>query len=443
MHTFRRQLHVAVLACGSIEAGSAAAQQPRTHPAMLESLLTVSAPPDPRGVLALDDALRLSARHHPALQGAAWRLRAAAARRRDAGRWSNPSAALDVENFAGEVGSRRREITASLGQVIDLGGDRAARVHAAQASEQLAWTELTAEERRVLTATSERFLDAWTLQEKLGRLARAEQLAAQAIEAANERFRAGAGPAVERIKAEAVLANRQAERVRARAELRAAWQRLISQWGATDYNLDSLALDVPARVRIPQPAELVTRLQQHPERLRAAAEVAFEEARLREMRAARVPDLEVSAGFRHLAEEETVAMVAGISIPLPLWGTQRASAEAAEAEREAASARERLVRLRLQEELRSAYERSLAAGEAHELIVDRVRPKAEEVLRQVSAGYRGGRFSSLELLDAQRSLLEADVAWVEATVEAWRARAALEHLIGEPLGRIDAGEEGR
>jgi cobalt-zinc-cadmium efflux system outer membrane protein len=438
VHSLSRLFFAAAIACVP-GASPVSARSDRPDPAVLDSMLAMPAA-DPTGTLTLEGALRLSVRHHPALQGAAWRIRAAAARARDAGRWANPDASLEVENLGGDPERSRREATLSLGQRFELGGDRGARAEAAQTREALAWVELTAEERAVLAVTSERFIDAWALQERLVRLTAAERLAAQAVEAAAERFRAGAGPAVERIRAEAVLASRQAERLRARAQLAAARRRLASQWGATEQRVDSLFLPLPSPTPIPAADSLVARLERHPERRRAAAEVAVEAARLREARAARVPDLQLSAGVRHLDEDGAIVMNAGASLPLPLWGTPRDAEAAAESERAAAAAHERFVRLRLAEELHDALERYLAASEGHRLIAERVRPKAAEALEQITAGYRGGRFGSLELLEAQRTVIEAELSWVEATAESWRARTLLERLLGaslEDLGKED------
>jgi cobalt-zinc-cadmium efflux system outer membrane protein len=93
--------------------------------------------------------------------------------------------------------------------------------------------------------------------------------------------------------------------------------------------------------------------------------------------------------------------------------------------------------------MRAAYERFLAASGTQATLESRVLPKHEEALRQVSAGYRSGRFSSLELLDAQRSILDTEIALIESRAEARRARAALERLLGTSLDTIRLREEGR
>ena len=398
--------------------------------------LTVRTQAAPSGPLTLGSALALAARHHPRLRGAAWRTRAAAARQRDAARWPNPTLAAEVQDFGGDFTRQQRELTLSAAQTLELGGDRGARAATARALVSLAAAELSSEQRDVLSATAERFLDVWTLQERAVRLAAAESLAQETIAAAEARFRAGAGPELEQFRAEAVHARRQAERRRAVAELAAGRQRLAGEWGSVELRADSLMLEPPPRRAIPSPSALFERLAAHPKSMRAAAEVALEAARAREARAARVPDLEVSGGVRHVGDG-AAGFVASLALPLPLWSRRSGGVAAAEADHQAALAREDLAALELSGALRGAHDDYLAATDILELVRARVKPKTEETLRQLARGYRSGRFSSLEYLEGQRSVLEAELALVEATAEAWRARLMLERLLGVTIEQLE------
>jgi cobalt-zinc-cadmium efflux system outer membrane protein len=361
---------------------------------------------------------------------------------RDAGRSPNPALSLDLENVGGDAQSELREATAALAQQLELGGDRGARAQVAKAAEGLAWAELTFEEREVLGEAAERFLETWALQERASRLAASERLAERSVTAAGERFRAGAGPELEQTRAEGVAALRHSEWLRARADLTASGQRLAASWGSTEVRFDSLTLAPPRSEKLPTPARLEVLLADHPLSARAAAEVALEDARLREARAARVPDLDLSAGVRRLGAGDASTFIVGASIPLPLWNRQAGAVAAAQAEQQAAQARGELIGLDLRALLRSTYERYLANQASYELIATRVKPKSEDVLRQLTSGYRSGRFSSFEYLEGQRNLLEAELQLVEATAEAWRARLALERLLGRTIDDLskEAGQ---
>ncbi|MEO6462706.1 MAG: TolC family protein, partial [Candidatus Eisenbacteria bacterium] len=348
----------------------------------------------------------------------------------------------EVGNFGNSGAANRLETTVQIGQTFELGGDRVARAHVADASLRVAEADLTADHRAVLALTGERFLDAWGLQQRLGALRAAESLAAEAIQAAQERHRAGAAPVTERVRAEAQHALRRVERQRAETELELARRLLAAQWGDPEPSFTALSL-ADSTNDGGAAGPWLAAIESHPDRLRAAAEVTLREARLREARANRVPDLDFQFGVRHLAETGSAGLVAGVAFPLPLWNAQRGGVAAAEAEISAARSRERVSLLVLRSELESATGRVSLARSTHEAVRTRIQPLAAEALRQVRAGYRAGRLSYTDLIEAQRAVREADLALTEANIDLWRARLALDRLVGGPVPVHSPEEESR
>lgn len=391
--------------------------------------------------LSLEEALRLTRAGHPALEAAGLTVDAARARARDAGRWPNPSLAAGVENFGGSLGSDRAETSLLIEQPIELGGDRAARAGAARAMTELSLAQRAQVVRTLEGETTERFCDAWALQERVIRLREAEEVAARAVAAAEERLKAGAGPAFERTRALGLRALREVERGMAEADLASARDRLALMWGADSAAFGALDLPEPSRIELPALDELVTRVDDHPGVRAAAAEHAAERWRVREARAARVPDLQIGTGVRHLADAGGTGLVVGLALPLPLWNRQSGRVAAAESQLAATDARRRQTALEARVDLEGAHRRTHAAIAAWEGIRDRVRPAAEEAMRLITAGYRAGRLGYLEIQEGQRSLLEADLMLIERAAEVWRARSALERLMSAPPGTAPAKED--
>jgi cobalt-zinc-cadmium efflux system outer membrane protein len=234
---------------------------------------------------------------------------------------------------------------------------------------------------------------------------------------------------------------REIERLHLETELEAARQRLVLQWGGDVAAFDSLLLPEPVRLSLPSLEELYPRLEIHPSRRRAAAESTTAAWRAREARAARVPDLQLGAGVRHLADVDGTGLLFAVSLPLPIWNPMGGAVEAAEAERAAATARERQTALEMRVELNNAYERFAAAVSAWEGVRDRIRPAAEEALRLIIEGYRSGRLSYLEVQEGQQSLLEAEEILIKASAEVWRTAAKLERLVGVSLETLTPREE--
>jgi cobalt-zinc-cadmium efflux system outer membrane protein len=370
-------------------------------------------------------------------------VNAARSRTRDAGRWPNPSLGASIENVGGSSGDDRAETSVEIAQLVELGGDRAARRGLANSAAVVVESESEVLLRDVLGATAARFLDAWSLQELVRRLRTAEQMASEAVKVADDRNRAGAAPAFERVRAEGFRAQREVERRRTEAELAVARRRLAEQWGADSLAFDSLVVRPPQAPGRPGLASLLAKALEHPRRRLAAAAISVEEWRIREARASRGLDLTLTAGVKRLAEVDGTGFSGSVSVPLPLWNGFRGTVSAAESERSAAGERSRFTEIRLAQDLRAAYERYIAAFEAWSSLRTNVMPAAEEVLRLTLASYRAGRLSQLEILESQRNLVGADVAVIQAASEVWRARMELELLVGTSLEELGPWKEDR
>jgi outer membrane protein TolC len=90
-------------------------------------------------------------------------------------------------------------------------------------------------------------------------------------------------------------------------------------------------------------------------------------------------------------------------------------------------------------EIRNARERLAAAADVLASTRDQVVPGAHQALATITDAYRMGRSSYQEIADAQRALLEAESAALNARAEVWRAQASLARLAGVPLTETTDG----
>jgi cobalt-zinc-cadmium efflux system outer membrane protein len=140
-----------------------------------------------------------------------------------------------------------------------------------------------------------------------------------------------------------------------------------------------------------------------------------------------IPDLTLTAGYKGtgVVGEQVNGYVAGIAIPLPFF--DRAQDEAARSEGRARQAR---GRLRLEADLATADVRGLSLEAAR--LADAARrfrgdatSTSARLLVTAEAAYRGGELGVLELVDAQRSALDADLQAIDLESAARRARIEL------------------
>jgi cobalt-zinc-cadmium efflux system outer membrane protein len=86
--------------------------------------------------------------------------------------------------------------------------------------------------------------------------------------------------------------------------------------------------------------------------------------------------------------------------------------------------------LRLRAELADAHARMAAALDEAALIATDMLPGAESTYQAASRGFELGKFSFLEVLDAQRTLFQSKHQYLLAVAESYRASAEIDRLVG-------------
>ena len=383
------------------------------------------------GPLTIDRALALANRYELKLRAAVIRSEAAHARIADASRRPNPSLSAGEENFGGQLGGNHRETTLAIGQALELGGDRGARVATAEAEYRLATAEAGVAGREGLALAADRFIAAWSLQTRLGRLREGATVGEQAIRAATERYQAGASPRLEILRAQVRAMAQAVERQRAESDLAVARRELALSWGAVTATFDSLI--APEQVLPGDTAGWQSRLAAHPEIGRAAATEALAASRVQAATAARIPDITLSGGVRRFQEFSATGFGVGVEVPLPLWNRGDGGVAAARRELEASAAERRATDQRLQVAFAAATERLRAVAAIYDTLRLHVRPAREQLVDELLRSYRSGRSSYLDLVAEQGSLLETELALVDAQADLWRAQVRLVLLAGTGL----------
>jgi cobalt-zinc-cadmium efflux system outer membrane protein len=128
-------------------------------------------------------------------------------------------------------------------------------------------------------------------------------------------------------------------------------------------------------------------------------------------------------------------VIAGVSVPLPLFDNNSGNITTASAELSAADARLGAARLNAEADWRSAIEQAAAAGRRLRATAD-AEAAANEAYRLARVGYDAGRTPLLELQTARRGLTDAQTRSLDATLARIRAEATLARL----MGRIPFGE---
>jgi len=341
----------------------------------------------------------------------------------------NPEISLEVENIAGSgafSGLSATEYTLAVGQRLELGGKRGTRVEAARAQAQLADLRADLAGAELGFLVRERYVAAAAAASRV-------ELALDVVERNEELARiagllveVGREPPLRALRAEAALAEAQAELQDAEATSLAARTALASLWG--DQGAPPL---VPSRFPGIEPPGAVMATASGLQLRVARAESTGAAAEIDRERSLRIPDPVVSAGVRRFEESNDSAFLLGVSIPLPFLNRNQGNIAAAEARLRAANAREAVALADFEQAVTRARSQYLAAEARVETLSTTSLPQAEEALRLVRIGYRNGRFPLIEVLSAAEARDAIREALIAAQEDRGQAAAELIRLAAQ------------
>lgn len=402
---------------------------------------------NPTEALTLRDALALALMQNPSLAAYAWETRAREARVLQAGRRPNPSVSGLIEDIgSGASASANQPIqpqaTIQLNQLVELGGKRSSRRNVARAERDLAAWDYEAARMGVLTSVTQAFTDVLAAQESVRLTDETTALVEKVLESVKARVTAGDVSPIEETRASVVLASVRLDAMRARRALEASRTRLAALWGspvaAFGFATGDLRAEPPA---LPPREALAARLAGNPDLARWSAEIVQREAVLAAERARSVPDVTVTGGYRRFTEIGDNAVVVGASIGLPLFDRNRDAIE--EARSRVARAREdqRAAEMRVSAALADAYAAMASAYDEVAVLRSTVLPGSQEAFDAVTEGYRLGRFTFQDVVDAQRTRIAAGSQYLRALADYRKAIANVERLIGAPLSEPAPGPD--
>ena len=390
----------------------------------------------PVDALSLKQAEQRALAANPELKAFAGEIKQAKARLRQAGLYPNPNLNIESEGIVGsgpETGMDG-ERTFGLEQEILLGGkiEKRRRVAAGEL-ESTAW-EMRILQQDILKGVRQAFIEVAGAQESVALQRNLVELAGQVYETVRQRADAGKISPVEAIKAEIELKNsRQALQVLER-QLAAARKTLAAFWGTSELDFEKVVTDsIDDLPEIPSIELLEAALRENPDIERFEATEKYRKARYELEKAERIPNVTIGGGYRQIPETDDNAVDFSISIPLNIFDRNQGNIEAArEGVLQVDDLRASAVNAR-RRELNAAYENALALNGEIISLREEIIPATQEVFAAKEEGYRSGKFSYLELLDAQRVLFESRQRYNDAIAAYHRTYAEIERLTGKAV----------
>lgn len=392
--------------------------------------------------LSLRDAVTATLAQNPQLSSFQFRRQALEGELQTAALRPALRVGATVENAAGTgdySGTKSAEVTLALSSIIELGDKREARMGVVTERQQGLAVQQRIIELDLLSEVTRRFIDVATAQQQLGLRQSTLSLATETTASIKRRVDAGNTPDAELARAQANQSRTAIELKQAELNFDAARIKLSAMWGSTEPTFTSVNADLLSTGDSLPLNELMTQLSDSPDILLFANEARLKDAEIRLALSQRKADLEWNAGVRRLQASKDSAVVVGVTVPL--FGSSRAAGEVAtaRANRLSVDNEREVALLQMRAQLVGLYqERQAALFEIKSLRSD-VIPQLKKAVSGTRAAFDKGRYGYLELSTAQRELLEAESALIDAAANAHLLRAEIERLSGTATTAQNSG----
>jgi cobalt-zinc-cadmium efflux system outer membrane protein len=389
--------------------------------------------------LTLGSALQRALAASPRLTAAERDVGIATGQRIQAGALINPDISYEQDDSFGSGkyrGTKSAETTLQISQLFELFGKREARIAAGQAGVETAAIQRKAVRLEILSETAVAFLSVLGLQRRIQIFD--EQVAAidRITPLLQRRVEAGASSPAETGRAEVASALVKADRERARAALASARRELAVLMGDTTPKFAAVSGRPDILGRPPSFEAVIAAIDANPQLVRWTAIYAQRNAELLLARLRPYPDVRVAAGWRHFNETNDDAVRLTLSVPIPIFDQNQGNI---------LSAQENLAKTRAEREANRnilivlagrAYDSLQGALRELEVLRSSALPKSRQAADAISEGYGQGRFTLLEVLDAQASVVQARLREQEAQQNFHVAVATIEGLVGNPFALV-------
>jgi len=385
-------------------------------------------------------ALQRALQNNPTYKAALADIHAADGSRLQASLPPNPDAVFEIENFAGEDeqdGFDGAELTLGIEQTIEMGGKRGNRTDVADFSYKISQQEARAQALSLLAETEYAFVRVAVAQERMALADKRLALADKTHEIVKKRIGAAKAPEIQHTKADIEKAAAEVEKRKTEKELVTAKNDLARLLGI----MDSASLDIEADLStLPDLADkqaLMAALQNAPQS--KAQEFAKMQARssLGLARSEAVPDPTFGLGVRRFNENDSTALVASLSFPIPVFNRNQGGIQEAKANMIKADAQSYAAGLALRQSAIQAWESLASTLEETSRYQDEIIPGAHKAYSQADDGYSRGAFGFMELIAAQRTLYEVQEARLDSLLSVYEAKAQTDFLMGTHSSLIE------
>ena len=385
--------------------------------------------------ISLDEATALALQANPNIAVALSEREVESGQALQAATRPNPTLSAQVEDLR----SRYRNSTLQISQQLETAGKRDKRIAAADANLAIADADIRIAQAEINARVYAVFYQVLAAQQTQALATELLQIATTSKETTAKRVLAGKVSPVEETKAKVAEAGLKIELAMANQQLAAAKKRLTSLWSKGLATAETTAFTVVGELdkftTLPALSELAAQLPNSPRLKKASLAIAQKQALSEIEKSKQTPDVILSLGARRNEELGGITQaIIGLSIPIPLFDKNQGNWQSAKARETQSLDEKTALENQLNTALAEAYLRRQVQVAAAGTYSQEILLGAQSAYETARKGFEFGKFSFLEVLDAQRTLFQAKTQYIQTLALAHQAEADIHSLLGLSSG---------
>jgi outer membrane protein TolC len=347
---------------------------------------------------------------------------------------------LDATLGPGSFGSNKVDFAyrLELSQKYPFPGKLRLRGENADALASAAGHEVEDTRLQLIEAAKHAFSDYYLADRALAVNKQALQLLHEFRDNAASRYRVGQAPEQDVLQADVEIGRQEERHLTLETRRQVAIARIntllhLSPDNALPYPPEEIPIDQD----LPGAPELrALALARRPDLQAVADRIKAEQAALALAYKESCPDFDVMAAYDSFWQEKELRPMVGVRLNLPIRTARRYGA-ISEADARIAQRRAELARLtdEVNFEVQEAYEQVRKSQRIVELYRKTTLQAAQANVKSAQSAYVNAKFPFLNLIDAERNLVDLQDRYYEAVADYFRRRATLERVVGGPLAR--------
>ena len=351
-----------------------------------------------------------------------------------AGLFPNPELDFESEDFIGGkelrgfIGS---QFTLLVKQIIELGDKRNSRTGFANNEIIIERENYKIYKLDLITEIKSTFFDLYLKKLQIVQQEKFIGIYDEITKTIADRVKAGKTSNAEESRAKISSINSKLELQKLQREYLSIQTELSSLMGMPEIKVIPLTSYFDSLIIPPSNDEVFIDLDSIPSLKLLYHEANLRKANLRLEESHSTPDLTASFGIRYLNEIKTNSFVAGLSIPLQIFNSNKGSIQSAEIKINQMDEIIKAQKLFVIASLNKSYNNLIGAYNNAEQLKENILPESENAYEITKHGYLQGRFAFIDLLDSHRILFEAQVRYLSEISNYYSSLIEIEKTTGK------------